>query len=57
MTIIVIIEVVMILRVYALFSRWKFILGVLLLMYTTEVIAFIIFCSVAFKSSYAQGNL
>ena len=57
MIIIVMIKVVMILRVYALFNRSRFILGFLLLMYATEVIAFLIFCSVAIKSSYARGKL
>ena len=57
MTIIVMIEVVMILRVHALFSRSRFILGVLLLMYATEIIMFMINSGVATKSSYAQGKL
>ena len=57
MTIIVMIEVVMILRVHVLFNRSKFILGVLLLMYATEITIFIVNCSVTTKSSYTQGKL
>ena len=50
------IAVAMILRVYALFNRSRVILRALLMMYATEIILFIIYCSLYVKSNYVQGN-
>ena len=50
------IAVAMILRVYALFNRSRVILRPLLVIFATEIILFIIYCSLYVKSNYVQGK-
>ena len=49
------IGVVMILRVYAMYNRSRIILGVLLVIYTTQVIILVVTCSIYSDPMYATG--
>lgn len=55
-TLIMIIEVVMILRVYAMYSCSRIILGALILMYITEIVILIIGCGIYSNSDYVTGT-